>query len=375
MSLPLIMVGQYLGSMLGFTTGLMALLVGNLFLVSIAIPMAILSHQKKEPTGEVTKLFFGERGKLFFSLLLSLAMFGWFAIQVNIISQAILKMAGMNIPPAVLNLSIGLLITLGALKGIKFIGKIAYFSLPLFIFTLLALCYFAPVPEIGPLTLHFDLPLICMVIGAAIAGVIDMPTYFLHAKSKKDAVLAAIILFGFIVPVIELSGLYIGSNGANLSFIDSVIQNKSSFWTILISIFIVFSGWTTNNLNLYSSVVNSEKLLLKLGFGTRCFILGIAATMLSLINSDLELFLNFLGIFLSAMSGCTISSFILENWSGKKLNSRAKRLNILFFAFALLAGFLNPLTHVAALDSFLIGFLLSVMNFFNMEAENETVNG
>ena len=370
-SLPLIMVGQHLGATLGFMKGFLALLLGNFFLMLLSVPMSILSREIREPTSAVAERFFGKKGQLFCSLVLTLGMFGWFAIQVNVISESLQKVCNISVPSFALNLLVGLLITMVTLKGIERVLQIAKLALPLFVIMLFGFCFFAPSPSFEMGSGHLSLSMACMVIGSAIAGVTDLPTYFRFAKSKKDAVIAGLLLFGLVVPLVELAGLYIGSGKGGNTFVEAAMNNALA---LPMTFFVIFSGFTINNLNLYSATINSQYLFPRLGYKARCCLTGALATTLCLFNFVflLEPFLDVLGVLLSSMAGCLIGVFLIERLIGKKVSVNKRPINLLFWLLAALTGFLSPffsLTGLASLDSFVAGLALGFANFYFLKPE------
>ena len=81
-----------------------------------------------------------------------------------------------------------------------------------------------------------------MVIASVLAGVIDLPTYFRHAKSRKDALISVRLIYGMAVPAMELAGVYFSTTGGGDSVIE-MLKGAHPVWNLWIGVFIVLAGW------------------------------------------------------------------------------------------------------------------------------------
>lgn len=313
--LPVIVIGQTLGREYGLYSSLIAIALGNLFLLALAIITAIMSHQEKKTTAENTSALFGRGGGIFFAYVMLLSLLGWFGIQLNLMTLALLDLTYWSSPCAFLmsNILIGSVMTLGGLYGIKGLNLLSDLSIPLLLMTLLY-ALFTPQEETVTSSLHsLEWGGISMVIATAIAAVIDLPTYFRHASTKKDAVIAVIAIFGLAIPLIEGVGVYLGVTRGGESVIH-LLKGTHPLWNLWIGLFILLAGWTTNNANLYSGVISLEFIWPKATFLVRTLTVGGVGTFLGCCDllNHLELVLDLLGIGISSMGALMIFYYLFN---------------------------------------------------------------
>ncbi|MBN2479625.1 MAG: hypothetical protein JXA94_05305 [Parachlamydiales bacterium] len=391
--LPIIMIGQVIGQMFGFIPSIIAIGLGNLFLMGCGIKTAMMSVEKRKSTSEIAVNYFGKKGAKFFSSLLCFSMTGWFGIQLNFITQSVLHILAICnllivINPIILNIGLGILMTIGALFGIRGIRVLSIIVMPLLIAVLIFSLFLSPLSMISLAFSHTLISLqgISMVIGGAIAAIIDFPTYFQHAKSKKDGIITVSLLFGFFLPLIEIVGVCLGVCFPHSTLLNSLISKGGIMWSLFVCLFLIFAGWTTNNTNIYSAAVNSKRIFLKLSDRKRTIAFGLLGTFLSIFGllSHLVIVLTILGIFLTCMGGASLSSYLMDKILKCEVNKKDQIYNLLGYALAVAVALLSffhviTLTYLPILDGFIIAFaaasifrLIGYKKLKLLEIHNET---
>lgn len=369
--LPIIMIGQTIGSMFGLIPGLISAVLGNLFLMGIGILISIMSVKKRKSTSEIATNYFGKKTSMFFSLLLSFTMIGWFGIQLNFISQNILLiLSSLGIPiminPLFICIFLGVLMTFCSLFGIKPIRTFSVFVAPILMGILIIALFLSPISLINTFSIGAILNIkgLSMIIGGAIGGVIDFPTYFQHAKNVKHSIITSTLLFGIVFPFVEIAGIFLGACFPHSSLLSCLIAGSGIIWTFIVSIFLIFSGWTSNNLNIYSAVINSKKIFSKISLKIRTIFFGLLGTLLSTFGliSHLSLVMSFLGIFIGSMGAITLSSFLIESFMKSKTSKFAQISNTCIFAISIFVGVSTlfnffTITHLPILDAFITAFI------------------
>lgn len=364
--LPVIMIGQAIGAMFGFIPALICVGSGNLFLMGAGILTSIMSVKKRKPTSEVASDYFGKKEGRFFSSLLSFSMAGWFGIQLNFISSGVSHMLSIfhlsiAVNPIILNIGLGVLITFGALFGIKGIRILSALTMPLLIGVLIFAFFSAPLSMIAlaPTAAAISFQSISMVIGGGIAQVIDFPTYFQHAKSRGDGIIASSLLFGLALPFIECVGVCLGVCFPHSSLLTGLLAGGGMFAGFVICLFLIFAGWTTNNTNIYSAAVNSKKVFPSVSYKKRILIFGLLGTSLSAAGllSHLSAVLTIMGIILASMGAVTLASFLMDRFLKAEINRKGQIANSISFALGSAVGILTffgvfTLTHLPVLDAF-----------------------
>lgn len=273
-----IMVGYILLTRFGLYAALVSLAVGSLFLWISALILARLSYLRKKVFIDLISDYFGKRGAQICGIAFSISLMGWFAIQLEMISQAMNNFAP-QVPVFLGNIVFGILITWNVLRGIKSIGRLADFSMPFLIGTMILIFMRSYHTDID-LNIHaaaiqdyYYLGSISFVIAASIGGVIDTPTYFCESKSQKDSYIAVTLVYLIILPLITIFGMFLGLFTGKGDFVQAIMSLGGSTWQLVMLCFLFFAGWTTNNGNLYSASLAMAPCF-QLSYKTRTLLLG-----------------------------------------------------------------------------------------------------
>ncbi|WP_068471456.1 cytosine permease [Candidatus Protochlamydia phocaeensis] len=366
--LPVIFIGSLLCEKYGWRASFSIIGIGNALLLILGLISARMSVTYRNSTAEQAKRYFGKRGSQLFALALMGSMMGWFAIQLNLMSLGLehftLK-AGLKCPSYLLNALLGLVLSLLMLKGIKAVNRLADISLPLLILTVgyaLWSVEFEPQENNPSFSIWEGL---AIILGIELGAVIDLPTFFRHAKSPKDAYISILVLYGLIVPVIEMAGVYLACQGQAKTIVEVLQAGQGVWWSMWTALFILLAGWTTNNANLYSAVASSQIVFPSFTFKARVLMLGIGGTLLACLNpaEHLELSLNLVGLGIGSIGAILLSSYLWESWQGKAVSEKNC---LLAWAGGLLGGIgsllkLWELSSIAFLDAFFLALIVNMM--------------
>jgi cytosine permease len=383
--LPVIMVGQILVKTYGILPALVALAVGNSLLFVLGVLTIAMTLRARTNTLENAKSYFGVYGSRIFALTMTTCLMGWFAIQLNLMSlsihEMILKVGGLasfNTVP--LTLGLGVLITLGAQKGIIALDKISAFSMPILIGTLTYALYITATAQKSvqiPLgVLSFEG--VSLIVATAIAAMVDLPTYYRFARSKRDAFISIALVCLVALPAIEFVGVYLGAYTEG-SILDTLSATGGVLWKLWVCIFIVLAGWATNNTNIYSSSIGLEQLIPSVAYSKRVFLVGTLGTVLACLGvlDKFELMLEGMGIFVASMAAVIITRFLLNHL----VPTPNSWTNILAWACATSFGILSllkviKLSDFALVDTWIVAMVVvsitaGIKYFFNNERNNE----
>jgi len=367
--LPVIMVGQLICQKYGWFAALLAVGLGNAFLLLIGYWLASLSTYRPQSTVQHAVSYFGNQGRLLFASLMMLSMLGWFGIQLNVMSvscQQLFNMFGIAVPSLFLHIGIG-----AALGGIMCLGMqamkwLSYFCAPILGITLLYAIFSTQgsSPSLAaPLTTSW-LGGLSVIVGVNIAAVIDLPTFFRHAKSGSDARICIVLLYGLVVPFIEIVGIYLSTDAD--SIVEVLQAGHGTLWMMWINCFVLLSGWVTNNANLYSALISSYSLPGQFTPITRTLVLGALGTGIACFNplGNIEHVLDVLGITIGGMGAVILANYLLERSS---LTYRCVPwISILSWSIGIVIGLSSTLCHVwatavPAFDAFIASFIIQII--------------
>jgi len=253
LSLPVIMIGYYIGQHYSFQQSLQQIMLGNsiLFLLSLFYQRVI--NQKKMLTIEFARHLFGPTGTLICAAGMALSLIGWSAIQMQLIQAA----SGHTY---LVGLLFALLIYFLTCKDLAYLALANKILLPIVGLCLGYLLIFTPTAVPSNLEIKaepFKLGLM-MVITAGSGLVFDLPTFYRHAATPKAALLSLTIIFLISLPLIETLGIYLATHyPQNNSWIQSLLNsiNLPSLF------FLILSGLLGTCLNLYSATMVVNRIL------------------------------------------------------------------------------------------------------------------
>jgi cytosine permease len=371
--LPVIMIGQIVCQNYGWLAATLIVGVGNLLLLVLALAFAAMSTHRPQSTAQHAVYYFGQQGRLGFASLMTVTMLAWFAVQLNVMSLSLKQLfdgIGLTIALPFFNVGLGLLLSGVMCFGMKAVEKLSNISAPLLVLTLLYALVFTSgtLPEAVPLTLSW-IGGLSLIIGGGIGSVIDLPTFFQHARSRKDALIAVVLIYGLAVPFIEGVGLYLTAITGGTSILEVLQMGHGVFWILWISFFILLCGWTTNNANLYSATTSSYSLTSRFGFKGRTLALGIIASFIACFDplGNLEIVLDLFGITIGSMGAVILTGYLLE--ITKQKSSGKHSFASLFIGVG--SGLISLIFHISAtgvvaFDGFLIAGIsevgLSILN-------------
>jgi purine-cytosine permease-like protein len=384
--LPVVMAGQLVCQKSGWLAGGLAVGLGNLFLLGMGYLLASLGTSRPQSTVEHAAAYFGNRGRMLFALVMMASMLGWFGIQLNVMAlcaQQLLNMLGGDVPFLILNIAMGAGITCLMCFGMRTMKGLSYVSAPLLGATLLYAmvdCQGAlPKAELRGASWLGGLSLI---VGANIAAVIDLPTYFRHAASAKDARICILMLYGLIVPGIEFAGVYLSATSEGNTLLEILQDGGGLLWMLWICGFVLLSGWATNNGNLYSALASSYSLPWEAPSLYRTLGLGVVGTAFAAFNpiGHMEEVLDLLGTAIAGMGAVILAGYLFEGSSSRY--RRPSCASLLSWLCGVTVGVATAFfggvgTGVPALDAFSTSFLTqcAINSIYQRKNTYETING
>jgi len=357
--LPVILIGYELVRTTGLTSSLVAIIIGNLLLFSCALITSKMSFANKKTTAENAEEYFGKMGKVFFALIITFSLSCWFAIQTEVMSHDLIELlatfTGYKIESsALVSVILSLLMVVSLLFGLQGVTVLATLTLPLMLLTLAISLYCAYTgssasqPELG----SYSFQGLSLILAGNIAAVCDLPTFFRHAATKREAYKASIMTFLIGIPLVELVGVFLGYWTESNSLIKALLCSDHPLFRLWVGLFILLAGWTTNNTNLYSASMGMRAICPKLSEKKITLIIGAFATLLSLLPllESLSLVLDFMGIFVASMCGVIITAFCMKKFGLHELSQK------LAWVMGIVAGLLNMFlgscfTNIAIVDA------------------------
>lgn len=320
--------GGLLASGLSFKNMVLVCVLGSIIITLLGVLNAIVSTHTHLSTSFTARRPFGRQGAKIIGIVLCLSNFGWYAFQAdlfgNTVSSIIREVQGTSINPVIFTIIGGLAMSLTAIMGFKAIKKLSEIGLPL----LFALCIFAVwktagiVPmsrilEAGPVGEPITIPMgISIVVGSFAVGIAMIGDFSRFSTTKRDCAIGVSIghFWGYI-PVL-LCGAFFNYAFHNWNIVEIMIESLGlGFFGAIV---LIIGQWTTNDNNLYTSVLglmNTLDGVVKISRMKLTFIVGIISTVIAGMGvyKYFVNFLSLLGVFIAPITGILIADFYLCN--------------------------------------------------------------
>ncbi len=307
---------------LGFSKGLLAVFIGHIIGCTMLFLSGVIGGKMRRSAMESTKMSFGSKGVLLFSVLNIIQLVGWTAIMIFDGAQAVNGI--FDIGSRVWCLIIGALIALWILIGIKNLGRVNTVAMAaLFILTIIL--SFLIFGRGSVLNISGE----GMSFGAAVELSVAMPLSWLplisdytrEAERPVKATAASAITYGLVSCWMYIIGMGTAIFTSESDVAQIMLKAGLGIGGLLI---VVFSTVTTTFLDAYSAGISGESLSKKLSGKT----MALAATAIGTLGamflplSDITAFLYFIGSVFAPMIAIQIADFFIlkNNAEGSSFN-------------------------------------------------------
>ncbi|MFB4168354.1 cytosine permease [Virgibacillus sp. JSM 102003] len=385
-ALSAIVLGGTLGAGLPLSQAVIASFIGSFILAVLSALCSIVGAKTGLSTALVSRFALGKYGSYAVSVIIALALFGWFGVQLDLfgasLHNVLINGLNINIPPLILVLIGGVLMTTTALVGYKAIEKLSLLAVPLLaillVSSLIKVMSDKSMGEITKAPITGDAmtmgSAISLIIGSLAIGAIIGPDISRYARSTKDAVISSFMGYfaGFSIVLIIAAIL------AKATTQSDIVEIMLSLgWGTAALLVLILAQWTTNDNNLYSSALGFSVIFQRIPKPVLSVMAGAIGTGMAVagIYDNFIPFLNFLSAFIPPIGGIYVAEFIVNREKfkyeniGKTKNVEAIAIGvwaiatlIAFMTMAAPNGFgLFKLTGASGFDAFLIAFGLQLV--------------
>src|SRR3990167_934883 len=286
--IPGVLLGAQLTSTIGPLGAISSILFGNLILWMVGFTIISMAAPNRDNAIQNVQRYIGKVGGMAAACLLIVAFLSWYILQINT-TVSIIQNAYTSIPTALrIGAAFGFLTALLSSGGIYFIKKFSLISFPILCSMLVYLFIISdsPIDFSQPWVVSFSGTL--AIFSGALAGMINLPTFFRHSKSKADSYLGLSLMTIFsiffqIFPVLcgytDLASFK--SISAFSNFILIAFTILSLVGINLVNIYFASAGWEM----IFPHRVSSKEYIIVGLLGTMAYtFLQISSPMLFLEN-------------------------------------------------------------------------------------------
>ena len=331
-SIAEIMTGTYFAP-LGFSKGLLAILIGHVIGCLMLFLSGLIGGKARKSAMEATKMSFGHKGALFFSMLNIIQLIGWTAIMI--FDGALAVNGIFNIGNWIWCLIIGVLIIIWILIGIEHLGKLNTVAMTA-LFVLTIILSFIIFGKGNVLNISSE----GITFGAAVELSVAMPLSWLplisdytrEAEKPFKATAVSALTYGIVSMWMYAIGMGAAIFTAEMDIAQIMLKAGLGIAGLLI---VVFSTVTTTFLDAYSAGISSESLSKKINgtkFAIAVAIIGTVGA-ITLPLHDITNFLYFIGSVFAPMIAIQIADFFILKKNTEKLSFNVQNLIIWLIGF------------------------------------------
>jgi cytosine permease len=374
---PVVLSSPTLGGGLSLTLAVSAVLAGSAILLVLAIITLSIGEHARQPTYEIVRFSFGTQGAKAITVLLAVSLFGWSAVTANgfgLAAQSLLAdVLGVDVPLPVLVVLGCVIFVVSTSFGFEVLGRVAQFAVPVIALLLALILYQALRSSLE--VLEPAAPVrwgvaVSSVVGTAIVLVVTAPDFGSFARSRRQAVLGAVLAFGIAYPLLYVAGAVPSALTGRSSLIDASAVIASALPAIAL---LVIASVTANAGNIFQGTLAVSTLLTSVRKWRITVAIGVGAAVVGSLDiaAWLPTFLLALGIAAPPVAGIYIADFFLHRRSGYDSGQLASAPRVRPFTFGAwlvgsLVGCLTAydvltVTGIPSVDSMLVSALLYVL--------------
>lgn len=314
-SIPVISIGSEVLFSNGIVNTLISILLGNLIILIMSYLVILMSYKNRLNAVENAAQFIGKIGGKVLAFFILTTMIGWVAWELSA-GEKFLRMYPFFSKFSIGSI-VGVIASLILLTGIKGLKKMSIIVIvPLLILFFIIIYYINPsssinIKEYSSNNNVFDLSGLSLVISSSVGAVVDYPTFFRHSKTKKDALIAIVVIF-IVTVIMQLSGVLLFKMITSNQSIANFISYDNTFSKIIV-LFLILSMIASVCWNIYAASVGWESLFPFFKDRTEYALIGLVATVLISYIQLQEMLIPIATLsdaILSALSGVLIFEFI-----------------------------------------------------------------
>lgn len=373
--LPAMIVGKQLTEKSGAGSSLISIVVGNIILWIISLGIISMAQNKVHAVKNV-KIHIGKAAGNLMSFILVAAFLIWYAIQLQGTSNALMAVLPQyNIWQ--IGIPLGIVIAVLSMGGIQLIKWFCVSVLPLLVgFTIYMMTISGHAVSFqGSWGLSFSD--VFIVILATLPGMVNLPTFFRHSKSKADSIIGISLIMVFHA-FFQIFTIFTEIDAPSKFIAEMVLQNSSMGYLTCVVSFVLIGFICVNLINVYFASVAWETLILHECNSRGYMLIGLLGTMvftfLAIPWSSAYIFdyMKFSQImatsFIANIGVVLLISFVVESIIKHRKRYFVKLLNtscwILGCIYSVITQVRNPLDSVAPVLSgvtvILVAFLVAL---------------
>lgn len=308
--------GSFLSSGLTFSNAVSATLIGSALLGVLGVLCANVGYSSGLSTTLLSITIFGRLGGKLVGVISTISLLGWFAFQLDFFGMMLQKaLEHYQLAPGRLPILIfgTVLMTSTAVWGVRALGKLSVFSVPLMVLLIVTGLIMAATQQEAPAPMVIAAPItmgmaISYVMSIWILAAVMAPDIARYAKTRKDALLGAGLGFLFGNSATILVALLLTRLVGNDDLVTVFFSIGLGISAILV---LVFAQWTTSCFNLISAALGLSVVIVAVSRPVLVVLMafiGLGLAYYGMIENFTS-FLSLLGVLISPIAGVYLVEF------------------------------------------------------------------
>ncbi len=262
LGLPGIIIGGQLSVIYGAGTAVISVCIGNIILWIIGLTIISMAAVERKNAIENIRKYLGKGGSTLAAWILMIAFLSWYLLQIKSVSAGVSVLFSDDQKwqgDIRIGVALGLLTALLSIGGIRLIKWTCVIAFPL----LLSFLFYAiivinkPVSFIG--TWGISMPGIISVMSVTLPGVVNLPTFFRHSRSRADSFLALTLMTVF-VSLFQVLSIYLNISEFSGLFTANERGYGINVYLVFAFGFLVLSSICVNLVNIYFASAGFEMI-------------------------------------------------------------------------------------------------------------------
>ncbi|MES2121303.1 MAG: hypothetical protein V4492_00825 [Chlamydiota bacterium] len=272
-AIPSILIGGILAEQYGSAVAFTSICVGNLILWVIGLCVISMAAKSRTNAIENVKGYLGKFGGTAMSLTLALAFIAWYMLEIQSTTDALKPFFKTTDKwdPLFFGSVCGVVIAILSRGGIRLIKWFCTIAFPfLLCFVLYAIWTSAPIAHDG--LWGFSFLGIISAASLTLPGMVNLPTFFRHARSRADSIIALMLLTVFNA-LFQIFSIY-----TRMTLPSDFFTKLNAFPELIIAAFAVLLLLCTNLVNIYFASACIESITQKISRPNGYLLVGIVGT-------------------------------------------------------------------------------------------------
>lgn len=331
-ALSQLLLGATLGFGMTFWEAFLALTIGAVLLGAVAIAVGVVGQREGLPTALLGRWTgFGHAGSAMLGLIIALACTGWFGVQTGLAGAVLAGAAGV-VPAPVWSLVLGVLVTVIAAYGMRWMAWTSFVAVPAFLL-LLGYLVLSNVNDVGAAfsgpALGASIGLltaITLVTGSFIVGAVTSADLTRFHRSERDVVKQAVLGITAGEWAIGLVGVVL-AHGLGTADVTGAIS-ASGGWIgalVVVTVVLKINDWNLRSASLGLMNFSDAVFAVRISRAQVTVVAGCAGTFLAAagIVHQFSHFLVLLAVVFPPVAGIVAAEyFVVRQWRNEIISTR-----------------------------------------------------